>query len=229
MNEFKWTDELALEFAAKYDSIQNQLNIGSSILDHFKQSKQQSNKDWEIVSVKYKADGKIYPFNTIGEDNKFEIHSVRRLSDGEVFTVRDKIWHLDSNYSVTILEFYTPTNKNLMWFICEDDSCKDLKNFTHKHNEPLFTTEDGKDIYEGDVYWIVWGINFSWERNTAYPNEVKNNEAKYFSTYDASQEYILMNKPCLSLNDFKQKLGCLATDKYLLDELKELAKQKINQ
>jgi hypothetical protein len=63
---------------------------------------------------------------------------------------------------------------------------------------PLFTTEDGVDIFKGDSYYLasndfcICYCSFYSKPDLAY---------KLFSTKEKAEEYILLNKPCLSLND----------------------------
>jgi hypothetical protein len=88
-----------------------------------------------------------------------------------------------------------------------------------KSRKPLFTTEDGVEIFEGDVwhlidpdYWRIWSGNHS----TVNPDRIK-----YFSTRQAAEEYILMNKPCLSL---KEVIDLVEAKEYLT----QLVKSKLN-
>lgn len=111
---------------------------------------------------------------------------------------------------------------------------KDLMNEFIKSKEhiPLFITEDGVAMYEGDVFWYVntnvWlscSITANNE-NIEYAMEI--NKYKTYSTKELAEQFLLYNKPVLSLSDFENKLGRCATDKYLLGELKQLAQSKIN-
>lgn len=71
--------------------------------------------------------------------------------------------------------------------------------------QPLFTTEDGVEIFENDKYWFVKPLQ------DYYLGEViaiehsmtgrKQENILDFSTKEKAEEYIIMNKPCLSLND----------------------------
>jgi len=76
----------------------------------------------------------------------------------------------------------------------------ELKNAIKK--EKLFCTEDGVDIFEGDVYWK----NNGWLNVKIFiaHNKMKVSDFnidKKFSTKEAAEEYVLMNKPCLSINN----------------------------
>jgi len=67
--------------------------------------KSEGKRDWGILSLKDSVDGRVYPFTSM-PDNRFSINSVKRLSDGEVFTVGDKIgWGEIGNYETTLLSF----------------------------------------------------------------------------------------------------------------------------
>jgi hypothetical protein len=105
---------------------------------------------------------------------------------------------------------------------------------TLKHVEKLFTTEDGVDIYEGDSFYFVTE-SFVIVRTTVLTLKNSNN---IFSTRKAAEEYILRNKPSLSINevlDFLEgnpKVGKGAHWKYnktsekVIEGLKSLIKNK---
>jgi len=71
---------------------------------------------------------------------------------------------------------------------------------------PLFTTEDGVDIYKNnhpDIFYVnlksfSMGIDYS---NTLCNPDLMN--YKYFSTKEKAEEYIKYNKPMYSINDIK--------------------------
>lgn len=82
--------------------------------------------------------------------------------------------------------------------------------------EKLFTTEDGVDIYEGDkTYGIhldtlepVFDNNLPWKSKScplAYH--------KHFSTKQAAEEYILMNKPLLTVKECNELFNKFYFDK----------------
>ena len=82
----------------------------------------------------------------------------------------------------------------------------------------MFTTEDGVDIFEGDKYFEL-ALNFKPSFREAIYEEItrpnifydygisekrkklNDNGRYYFSTKEAAEEHIIMNKPCLSIND----------------------------
>lgn len=88
--------------------------------------------------------------------------------------------------------------------------------------KPLFTTEDNVEIYEGDGFWGV-DEKFNLNKNMTFHN------FKYFSKKEAAIEYLLINKPCLSVNDVLSISD--ATFDFLkihAKRLRELVKLKIN-
>lgn len=72
----------------------------------------------------------------------------------------------------------------------------------------LFRTEDGVDIYENGTFWFIdnyhnnWHLKF-WDCKimSSINNDIYLFDKLKFSTRKAAQEYIYLNKPCLSIND----------------------------
>jgi hypothetical protein len=73
-----------------------------------------------------------------------------------------------------------------------------------KTKQPLFTTKDGKDIYEGDKFYGVWKSDFRITEATAYNMRFWDENALRFSTEQAAKDWIVNNKPIISLNDVKK-------------------------
>jgi len=152
----------------------------------------------------------LYAVNSTTNKKIYSIHSVKRLSDGEVFTVGDKvrISKLQHDGSFIIDEFYFDCNgdKLLCNGKCTGNGHVSITKIEHS-KKPLFTTEDGVDIFEGDVFYNTWDMKIpnkeiAVSKKKDFYNEKPNNRLyKVFSTKEAAEEYILMNKPCLSLND----------------------------
>ena len=164
-------------------------------------------KDYEILSL---IEGKIiYPcdkyskdyinqlFNTLGVN----IHSVKR-KDGEVFTIGDKTEFGD------IIKYFEIDNKSNLLIIGYKD-CEDILEFVKHSKQKLFATEDGVDIFEGDLFYYVkfvqynntLGKPFEIVRGDYSSFEYEPQYEKYFSTKEKAEEYILLNKPILSLKD----------------------------
>jgi hypothetical protein len=207
-------------------------------------------KDYEILSLKYKHiiydiidktdsenwkykynSGRYYLLLKAGLDicGLIEINSVKRLSDGKVFTVGDKVVHTNTvtNKNAIIESFRILSNG--VWFKCNnyDVPMCYIKKLIEK---PLLTTEDGVDIFEGDnVYFVKlsdWKIYFY---DSIDSNIVRSNQIKDFSTKKAAEEYILMNKPCLSITDIYEWLKSTGTQytAHKYRELEKFAKSKL--
>lgn len=157
--------------------------------------------------------------------DKMHIYSVKRLSDGQIFTINDnlengcinKFFLADNN--ITFTTILDSTKRGLYW----------------AKKTPLFKTRDSINIYEGDIYYYI-NSSFKIVELTGIPysshqfnyNYSKNN-ALVFSTKKAAEEYILMNKSCLSINDimkkFKKDIKINVAD--LEDSLVVLVKSKL--
>ncbi len=96
----------------------------------------------------------------------------------------------------------------------------------------LFTTEDGVDIYKGDEYWHIISDWTAQKENAVEwgKDEYQKRNIKRFSTREKAEEYVIFNKPCLTLKEIKHW-----TENYFrppadisIEYLKELAKSKIN-
>ena len=278
-------------------------------------------KDYEILSFKNVNEftkiahiqlnnnfqiAQIDSFTTLGspldlmlKDSRWNIHSVKRLSDGEVFTVDDNVHStlndskfLKEAWKNCFIKAFTLVKNTIKIKIEEGDtlghySLNSLKVF----KKPLFTTEDEVDVFEGDDYYVVrkgksdsdysystyvavnnglwravkncylfttldkvndfikskkplftteYGVDvFEGDKvflvfTTSYkPTEIVARKEllpiqsyqKLFSIKEAAEEYVLMNKPCLSINDIK-KLNMHVPQYYKI--LRQTVKKKIN-
>lgn len=140
----------------------------------------------------------------------WSIHSVKRLSDGEIFTVGDKVNCWDGIKKIEMIYILNDSKNKLRFWMKGQYGIEGVSNnknpsgYTLEHlqkaKQPLFTTEDGVDIFEGDSYWYI--NNMSTVHKTVAKYEGSNSLGlKLFSTKEKAEEYIIMNKPCLSLND----------------------------
>ena len=185
-------------------------------------------KEYEILSLcssdgnisdRYK-DGKVmwttddspkfYDIENILNKGEHTIHSVKRLSDNEIFTVGDKVFSDFTNDGLQYIHSFSLRDSNSIVKLLKED-CKDFVGFRNlrflEKANVLFTTEDGVDICEGDkFYWFsmknvdLYGINL--ENNAKKgTTQVESKHFLKFSTKEAAERYILENKPCLSLKD----------------------------
>lgn len=89
---------------------------------------------------------------------------------------------------------------------------------------PLFTTEDGKDIFDGGKYCAVDPEDFS-----IIPNAMGAGPYyKRFSTEAAAQLYVVMNNPVLSISEVLNIKTVAGTGELAIERLKQLVKSKLN-
>lgn len=216
---FFWTDALVAEYS---------LASQKMTLFEFKrfiterESKQNSNNDWEIVAYCDQLNNnKIHSAKELEYfKHNYNIYSARRLSDGEVFVLHE----------TRVVD----PNTNHSWIISEITIGKDGRlffngvNITHvqKAKQPLFTTVDGKEIYKGDKYVAVQKSTFDILTDCIY-------ELDYpdlwwtFSTEQAAKEYVIMNKPVLSFKDIED-VATKVEDNLKADNFDNLLKQYRN-
>jgi len=155
--------------------------------------------------------------------NQCFIHSVKRLSDGEIFTIGDICYPINTNYNKH------PITK--FWFDIPGQLRVDSENYSItikiiiKAKKPLFTTEDGVDILEGDVFSIVYSdlsVNYM-----ATDISLIKLGCKVFSTIENTNDYIIENKPCLSLNEIENILGKYFYCEVIYHNLYKLIEEKL--
>lgn len=196
-------------------------------------------KDYEILSFIGIGwiDGHLFPKETNGHEferyleeshkNIVKIHSIKRLSDGEVFTIGDKC------IQGKIAQIQLDIVKGL-WIDFENPSHGGYINISiiQKAKIPILITEDGAEIFEGDKYYFV-PINkkSGWSEwkivtDTAVKDKdhSDSNNWKDFSTKQAAEDYIMYNKPCLSINEINITIN---SSLHGLSKLKELVKSKL--
>lgn len=102
----------------------------------------------------------------------------------------------------------------------------------------LLTTEDGKDIYEGDEYYhlvidvcLLEEMDELWKFHKAVAGNPKQYDlpeykkyAKTFSTRESAAEYVRLNKRVFSVDDIK---NLLESGGDLLENANYLAKTRI--
>lgn len=182
-----------------------------------------SSEFWEEVIEK------DYLILTYNDSNYIKIiRSVKRLTDNEIFFIGDKVKTdgLSWDEIQTIQSFQTNSNGFFARLGREENSSfvtyKRLDEL--KKVKKLFTTQDGIDMYEGDKCWAGY-LEEGIESFEFLDYEGTSKRMIYFSTKKAAKEYILMNKPCLSLNDVNY---CMSVDhKEAEKRFRELAESKL--
>lgn len=196
-------------------------------------------KTYEILSV---AD-ETFPKNVYNKSDKdfdkyiqFEktghgflsIYSVKRLSDGIIFTINDLV----KNYFPThdhIKSINLIDNEVIIKF--EKGSVKLCNAIKIIPKQKLFTTEDGVDVFEGNKYYYIYQ-NQIFDR-IAVDAKYASLKGYYFSAKGVAEEYILLNKQCLSLQELLDR--SIETNdpddssfELYIDDIKKLVKSKCN-
>ena len=181
-------------------------------------------KDYEILSFKHKGSNHIWKndsqlkdtfcivdgkagFTSLEEINRYpkvyEIHSIKRLSDGKIFILGDIIKH-NNNVAYPIGELTKITIVNDTLFFESNRNYHGFNAnmcFISKVQQPLFITEDGFPIYQGDTYWCVNTAPHLWSifQQTAKERTILNKTVIAFKSVDLAQKYIDDNKPKVKL------------------------------
>lgn len=155
----------------------------------------------------------------------YPIKKIKRLSDGEVFTVGDKI-NGKCGENQEIIKIDTE-------WIYYRSNVKNKEIYTYRLNEiskskkPLFTTKDGVDIYEGDKYWLIVNSDMAMP-NTARKEWSYNSENKRFSTKKAAENYIKLHKPCLSYQEILSIFDTTCSNSSIRNDFKTKLTKLIN-
>ena len=132
------------------------------------------------------------------------IYRVKRLSDGEVFTVGDRYEVTNPIKETRTIGIMYESSDKLMIRPREfgiSELCE-----IQKPKKPILTTEDGVDLYKGDVAlrvltkssWPIEGITIYkewWDRQPILT------DWKYFSTKEAAEKYVYLHKPMFTRQD----------------------------
>jgi len=198
-------------------------------------------KEYEILKFQLTSGLIIEASRIDGTADKYLIHTVKRLSDSEVFCVGDKVKFPFGDYPAEIKKIIIVNDEgnDVVATISEGSLgkialCVDryvgnlLLNKAVKANQPLFTTKDGVEIFKNQKYfglytdsWLLEEIECGIDYEIS-ADENLNSPYLTFSTKEAAEAHRLLNKPCLSVNDI---IG--NSKNTMKSELIELAKTKI--
>ena len=235
--EFQWTDELVHEYLR--EMIVGKLGFESYSMDKFKSSHSKEEvRDWDIVECRHKIHTSLDWRRTDKESisnlasanfgHNWYIAKVKRLPDGVVFSVGEEVGSKHFSKDKIVL-FYIIEND--MWVRFESGGECELYWLSKlPERKALLITEDGVAIHNDDSVhycnikdWDVSAVYSLFEYRPE-PNY------KYFSTKEKAEEYVLNNRPLLSINDVK---SCehydtsMGTYNMMYSDLIELAKSKI--
>ncbi len=164
-----------------------------------------------------------FPIEKVVFNSKFEdvirffpiIWSIKRLSDGEIFTVGDYFsYNKTLSTSFKIKEITIDPKIGLIIRGEGNYTASKASAFSKivkAKRKKLFTTEDGVDIFEGDKYFAInsnckegeLSYFFIWDCDTKdkYNSSYKHSWMKCYSTREAANQYIEWNKPIFSRRD----------------------------
>lgn len=162
----------------------------------------------------------------------FRIQSVRRISDGEIFTIGDKIrvgeLDLDSVLDVEIVDKILVNKSNNICLYTKtyhNNGLSILKAIKSISPKVLLTTADGVDITGDDQMLYILDPS-TWKKGDFFfTNGPKYDGMKIFSTTKARRDYVIENKPMFSFAELTE-IGVLnfLTKQLLIKE----AEKKIN-
>ena len=147
------------------------------------------------------------------ESNCWQIHSVKRLSDSEIFTIGDKAktitsdgTHVINSFEIGQKQINRSTTEGvdriwINWGNDEEDNWLESIESIERIREPLFTTEDGVDIFERDSFYYIGDAFNVCSTKCLYEGDGDFIKSKKFSTKEKAEEFIILNKPYLSIND----------------------------
>ncbi len=233
-SNFEWNEKTVVEFFDYYDrNIDSRFHLWQYLND-FKKSKAE-HKDYEILSYRNPNSFTDIPDADIisakgSEANiavlrNYPIHSVLRKSDGDIISIGD----IDGFANSKVMRIYIENGKMC---ILTETGWNYLDKFKKvKQPIPLLVTMDDVGIFEGDTCWVV-NDNFKLkEWHDTHASEISSSW-KTFSTKEKAEDWVTLNKPCLSLKDIED---CMTKSchsgmmwKFLDDEkLKQLAKNRL--
>lgn len=153
----------------------------------------------------------------------YNIHSVKRLSDGEIFTIGDTLNFNDIGKGKLLrIDFErAPVDKGTgrLCFVNDNIYLGDwwrIKELS-KVKTPLFTTTDGVNIYEGTRYYLV-----SNDFVLGYCSSFSQGDLSFkcFAKKENAEKYIEENKKVYSLNDIRKVLlDDIVVPDYVVEEV----------
>jgi hypothetical protein len=181
------------------------------------------NKDYEILSflegesitVSKRQNGFFHYENVIGnhstldekaalrQSNRFKIHSVKRLSDGEIFTIGDKLFLYNKIHIIEGFEIKADWDGGLRITFEGGGAVAICTAKKYVERMPLFRTEDGVGLFEGDKYFVPQKREGIYTLNIIQFNDVPRlyDDSPRFSTKNAAERWVLRNQPILSVDE----------------------------
>lgn len=187
--------------------------------------------DWEILKGGFNPDI-THKWEESCHNVGCDIWSVRRISDDTIWAVGDDCFH------GPIVRFNLRDNQITADFEYGDVGCSVLLSELSKplQRTPLFKTEDGVDVFSNTCLWIVfstfetkYGIVCADGRQQVGQFLYKPENNKYFMSEDKAKEYVLLNRPFLSVSNVLSLTGNgFFVSEFLKPQLIELVKQRLD-
>lgn len=166
-----------------------------------------------------------YTYEMLISHVAYKIWSIKRLSDGEVFTIGDNVacTNVDINFSIENIIF-----KGDIISLRSKLIGVDLER-AYKYKKLIFTTEDGVEIFDENTVVYMVGSSMYNSMNIMARNylNVRSNTDKVFSTRELADNYIIENKPCLSLKDMRECFNLVKGPNTRIQRVQELVKEKL--
>lgn len=172
----------------------------------------------------YYTDGELYPFSFeefYCRNEVKSINKIRRLSDGEVFSLGDRVQTTDKEFNGVIIKMEDYNNKILFHFKSDlvNSTIFIAQHLMQHYKEPIFTTEDGYECTLDDrVFGVLpkanWQTNYYSEKGVPvfklFNPEGKrwnpSSEWLWFKTKENAEKYIYENKPEFSRKQIKDAI-----------------------
>lgn len=153
-------------------------------------------RDFEVLEITFNdgsrlrvGEGRPYSWEDDVVKELAKITKVKRLSDGEVFSVGDKVSHKGVVDTIKELKIrydgaiYVSTVGG-MWGQCLASVDKYVPKI------PVFVSDDGVDVFEGDTYFLVGEHDERISQMECRSSHVRVEGNKRFVGYHKAQEYI---------------------------------------
>lgn len=140
--------------------------------------------DYEIICRKL-GRNLIYDEIFFPISNDYKIYKVRRLSDNAIFTVGDIVKDNEKNTVFQIGSIEMNSDKSLLFTNCDIAYYSSLESISLFSREPLFKTEDGVEIFEGDKYFVIDPSFIVLEKKASKFSSI----CKCFLTKEKAEEY----------------------------------------
>ena len=208
INKIYYNEHEQLSFSVESEGIGPKTGVFYGEMYHF----EIIDREYEVLCFRNKEPEGLRMFTKLLEDgtyscngesgaslvwclSRYKIHSVKRLSDGEIFTVGDKVDSDVGGFIITKLSIIGNT-------ICVNgDGCQSSLLYLRVYQKPLFTTFDNVHIFKGDsCYPVTEDLVIKGIYNDVRSDGRVHNR-KYFSTKQAAQEYIDSKKVLFTTED----------------------------